>query len=132
MAVRQAIEASFGDVRREKLIRRAIELSRLAELMLAEHSDGVVEHSGASLARIHRMINELDQGAKEQNSKNIGMLCESALPVVETLCKSVKEYQQKDLELLMQLSLVQSGATQPDEDGANLVHDIVATIGGKI
>jgi len=130
-AVRKAIEATFGDVRIQKLIRRAVEVTRLADLMLAENSEDGSDRARTHLERLHRMVGELDEEARNQELEHICVLCQTAIPVVETLRRSVNGYRTKDLELLKQLSLALRGAIQPDEDGAELVHDIAATVGGK-
>ena len=131
-AVRKAIEATFGDVRNQKLIRRAVEVARLADLMLTENSDDGPDRARAHLEQVYSLIGELDEEARKQNLEHICVLCQTAIPVVESLRKSVDGYQIKDLELLQQLSFALRGATQPDDDGADLVNDIAATVGGKI
>jgi hypothetical protein len=130
-AVRLAIETTFGDVRSQKLIRRAAEVARLADLMLAENSADGPDRARAYLERVHKLVGELDQEARNQGLEHICVLCQTALPVVESLRRSVNAYQSKDLELLKQLSLALRGATQPNESGASLIDDIAATVGGK-
>ena len=77
------------------------------------------------------MVVQLNAGAKEHELECVCVFCETALPVVDSLHRSVKGCQQKNLKLLLQLSLAFRGATQPSEDGANLVHDIAETISSK-
>lgn len=129
-AMRSQIAHAISDVASCQIERQAIDITRLADLIVAQASLPGPTMVRAHVDRLYTLAVNLDRCARQRGFTHISELCQACVGIVEKTRGNDAVPADKDMRLLKHLALAIRSAMSPESGTALLAHDIARTVIG--
>jgi DNA-binding response OmpR family regulator len=127
-AMRSEIAHAINDVTSCQIERQAVDITRVADLIVFQASLPGTTMVRAHIDRLHALVTDLDRRARQHGFTHISELCEVSVGIVEKTRADSGMPSEKDIQLLKHLAVAIRTAINSDAGTELVAHDIARTV----